>query len=207
MSRFVQTVRDGVVIIAIMFALAAVIRFLGSRGGVSPEQTRTIDSLRTENVRLVAVADTAVAAATRQTFRVDSARAASRARARADSIAAARTLDSLQALLPDTATVVPRPLHDAIVAEKDRQIATEKQRWADADAQLVATRDTLAGTIPIIAGLRRQAVALQAQVNSLERKANRRWGLCTSAGYGVASIGGRLSAGTNANVGLCYRLR
>jgi len=206
-SRAITAVRDLAVIVVLVVAVTFAIRFLGSRGGVSPAQTHTIDSLRTENVRLAAVADTAVAVATRQIDRVDDARAASRARARTDSIASQKTIDSLQALLPDTATVVPRPLHDAIVAEKDRQIATEHQRWFDTDAQLVATRDTLADVVPILVGLRRQNTALQGQVDDLERKANRRWSVCTAGGFGLQSTGGTIRAGTNGTIGLCYRLR
>lgn len=207
MRYVTETARDLALIVALVGATVLGVRFLGFRGGVSPEQARTIDSLRTENVRLVAVADTALAAADRQAARVDSARAANRARARADSAASARAVDSLQALLPDTATMVARPLHDAIVAQKDRQIAVERRLFLATDAQLVATRDTLAGVAAVVAGLQRQALALQGQVDALERRANRRWGLCAAAGYGPQAAGGIVRLGTNGTLGLCYRLR
>lgn len=157
MSKYLNTVRDIVVILVVVWLAVGVTRWL-TAPGVSPKQAQTIDSLRVEN-RLLDSTATILAQ------KADSIQRASRAKIRRDSTRAAHQLDSLQATIPDTATLIPRPVHEAIVAVKDRQIDSLRavffvadSGWRGSEARLVEFRV--------------QNAALLAQVNSLESKAN-----------------------------------
>lgn len=138
--------------------VSGVARWLFDYTPISAEQQHTIDSLRVAN----AILDTA---ATNERARSDSIRRVARARARRDSIASARSLDSLNALIPDTATMVPRPIHNAIVAQKDFVILGLRRDLSTADS-LRARSDSIATAFQ---SLNR---SLQFQINDLAKKAN-----------------------------------
>lgn len=145
-------------VLIIFTAIGPVMRWLGNYNPVGPEQQHTIDSLRVVNAAL----DTAV---TNEKARSDSIRKVARARARRDSIASARSLDSLNALIPDTATLIPRPIHEAIVAQKDFVIMGLRRDLFVSDS-LRARSDSITTSLQ---GLTR---SLQAQINDLAKKAN-----------------------------------
>jgi hypothetical protein len=182
--------------------LLAVVRILG-RGPISDAQHATIDSLRIENARLDStVRETVIGDAARLAI-ADSVQRASRAKAKRDSTAHAQVIDSLQRLIPDTATFVPRPLHDAIVVAFIAALIDERGHRMQADSGWAAERDSSAARLVLLGGLQRQNHALLAQVNSLEKKASRRVHLCSNASYSV----GTNFIGPTAGVGICYTLR
>jgi hypothetical protein len=152
-----KTIRDLVIVVAVVALGVAGFRWL-TAPGVGAKQAQTIDSLRVVN----AVLDSTVRASN---ARADAVQKATKARIYRDSVLAAHRLDSLEALIPDTATMVPRPIHDAIVVIKDstirslrRDLFVSDSGWSDARTQLE--------------GLRAQNIGLMTQVNDLEGKAN-----------------------------------
>jgi len=156
-----KTLLPYLLVIAAVIAVAkasGVIRWLFTTDGVDPVQAHTIDSLRNVNREL----DSSLTISLRQQ---DSTRQAGRRQRHRDSITSARRLDSLEALIPDTATMIPRPVYEAIVAEKDRMILTLGRALFVSDS-LLDERTLDLGT------LRTQNAGLLTQVNSLEKKAN-----------------------------------
>lgn len=173
MTKWLAVVRD-----LTLIAVVVVIAFYAARWLTAPTvdagQAREINSLREINVTL----DSALTIAT---VKADSAQRAMRLRARRDSTISARSLDSLEALIPDTATMVPRPIHEAIVARKDSTIALFYTLYHTADSGWTDARNRLAE-------FQRQNTALLAQVNDLEKKANP--GLFRRAKYAAPFVGG-----------------
>jgi len=152
----IRTVRD-LIIVAVVIALGIAAFRWFTAPGVSAEQAHTIDSLRAYN----AVLDTNLTEALRQQ---DALRRGTLRRHRADSIVSQQREDSLEALIPDTATVVLRPIHDAIVAAKNSTIFMLRRDLFVSDSLLDARTHDLTA-------LRIQNTALLAQVNDLEEKA------------------------------------
>lgn len=125
---------------------------------VSPEQIHTIDSLVAANKGL----DSTI---TWLQESRDSVSRAGRARVKRDSTKYARNLDSLEALIPDSATMVPVEIHDAIVFNLQAHIVLFHSLWQEADSGWRAATDSLDR-------FRTQNRALLSQVNDLKGKAN-----------------------------------
>lgn len=158
-AKTVLMVLAGVVVITLVVGtISPVIRWFFSSGGVSVEQARTIDSLRVVNSILDSNLTISVA-------RQDTLRKQLRRQQKADSLATKRSVDSLKALIPDTATVVPRPIHEAIVTRLENRVLTLERAVFVSDSLLDERTNDLSV-------FRVQNAALLAQVNSLEKKAN-----------------------------------
>ena len=152
----IKTLRDLIIVVVVIARGITAFRWL-TAPGVGAEQAQTIDSLRTVNAGLDASLKASAQSA-------DSARRAVKLRLYRDSVNASRQLDSLEALIPDTATMIPRPIHEAIVASKDTTIANLWRAYRTADSGWVQAEDRLVA-------FQRQNAALLAQVNDLEGKA------------------------------------
>lgn len=150
-----------ILVIAAVIGVAkagGVLKWLFTTNGVSAQQAHTIDSLRNRNEIL----DSNLVTALRQQ---DKLRRDRRISERADSAAAKHSLDSLKALIPDTATMVPRPIHEAIVLRLELRVDSLKTKLFTSDSLVTARTFDLTE-------LRRQNAGLLTQVNSLEKKAN-----------------------------------
>lgn len=175
MKTLWKTLLPFILVIAAVIVVAkigGVVRWLFTTSGISARQEYTIDSLRFENERLDSIATATRVGFTQDSIRGDSVQKTLRRRERRDSISHARALDSLTALIPDTATTIPVPLHEAIVKVWSSRVDSLQTRFATADSGWTAERDSSSIRLARLRSFQTQNNALLAQVNSLEAKAN-----------------------------------
>lgn len=162
--------RDLIVVVVVVVLGIAGFRWL-TAPGVSAKQAHTIDSLRVVNKSLDSTVQVVLPRIIIANARVDSVQRVARVRAKRDSTRLAQATDSLEALIPDTATVVLRDLHDRIVANKDSTIVLFHDLYHQADDSLTAMRHRSDSLVVLLGNFQRQNNALIAQVNDLEGKA------------------------------------
>lgn len=147
-----------IVLVAVAIGLGVGIARWLTSSGISTELAYTLDSLQMENDRLALEAALAKRSA-------DSIRSATKARQRADSIRSAQRLDSLEALIPDTATMVDREVHEAIVSQLRRDAAAWKRDFLRADSGWAATQTRVDTLLKLNSSLQFQITNLREKVN------------------------------------------